>query len=708
MRARHAVPVALLLLSGGSFADDLTPDAGAPPPADAAGAGPAAPPPGAEPPEAPIVAAGQDIADLSLEDLLAQPVAVASRRNESARAASAVITVFTREEIVASGARDLSDLLWLVPGFSQNLDVENVTGLAVRGIWSYEGKVLLMVDGVDMTDLLYSVNPLGMHYLTSNMERVEIIRGPGSAMYGGNAGMAVISIITRGAKELEGFQVDGRYGQLTKTYSDRSVGLNVGKTFGELGVSLTGYWGQGNRSEGTYRSPGGEAWSLADHAAAATDPLLVNAAVTWRGLRARFLYDNYRLGSVDGLGNLTTVTTDGVPVPGPNSSAFETVAGDLRYAFQVTPSLTVEPRLFYKRQRPWLTTNPAESLFFDKVAQRLGGAVTVTWDATEAAHLLGGLEVTHDDAFVNHPELVGTQSHTDYSAISADPLHAQLTNLAAFAQLQWDTAVANLTVGGRAEWHSAAGFSVVPRVVVTKAFERLTAKLLFSGAFRAPGFENLNTSQTGALKPELLWVGEGALSYQATDWAVLSLNAFAVELDQPIVYTVNPDDLTQGYVNSGHVGSRGVEAEVQLRGAAGFARASVSLAEASPGTAVANFQLPDTRSQLWAMPGVKLTLLGHLALPWGFSLNTSAFVLGERGGLLADGTLGRAPAVAVVNANLRWDAPAGLLRGLGVAVGVDNLFDGQLQWLQAYDGGHPALPARGRDFFVRLGYEHGL
>lgn len=78
--------------------------------------------------------AGRDVKDLSLEDLLDQPVEVTTRTARKARQAPGV--VLTREEILATGARDLLEVLQLVPGFSFHADVEGVVGVGFRGLWT--------------------------------------------------------------------------------------------------------------------------------------------------------------------------------------------------------------------------------------------------------------------------------------------------------------------------------------------------------------------------------------------------------------------------------------------------------------------------------------------------------------------------------------------------------------------------------------------
>src|SRR5262245_58403857 len=121
----------------------------------------------------------KDVRELSLEELLDTPISVASKAQaRTARETPGVVTAMTREEIHASGARDLLEVLQLIPGFSFHSDVEGVVGAGFRGMWGHEGKVLLIVDGIELNELLYSTNPFGGHVPVQLIERVEVIRGP--------------------------------------------------------------------------------------------------------------------------------------------------------------------------------------------------------------------------------------------------------------------------------------------------------------------------------------------------------------------------------------------------------------------------------------------------------------------------------------------------------------------------------------------------
>ena len=95
--------------------------------------------------------------------------------------APAVVTIITREDITLSGARDLIDALRMVPGFDFGVDIWNVVGAGFRGLWGQEGKILLTVDGMGFNEYMYGNIPFGNHFPLELVEKIEIIRGPGSA-----------------------------------------------------------------------------------------------------------------------------------------------------------------------------------------------------------------------------------------------------------------------------------------------------------------------------------------------------------------------------------------------------------------------------------------------------------------------------------------------------------------------------------------------
>lgn len=146
---------------------------------------------------------------LSIDDLLEQSSTVSSKTALSARETPGIVSILTADEILNSGAEDLSDLLRIIPGIYFGQDVDGVTGIFMRGNWGHEGKVLFIIDNMELNENMYSVTQLFNHIPTAQIEKLEVIRGPGSALYGGYAELGVIKITTKSGDLLKGVELQG-------------------------------------------------------------------------------------------------------------------------------------------------------------------------------------------------------------------------------------------------------------------------------------------------------------------------------------------------------------------------------------------------------------------------------------------------------------------------------------------------------------------
>ncbi len=182
---------------------------------------------------------------LSLTDLLRLETSIGGIGSRPLREQAGVISVVTRQEIAESSARDLEEILVMqVPGFSSGADVTGVTGLGLRGLFAYLGQIVVFIDGLEMTDARFGVFPTGGHIPAEQIERIEIIRGPGSVSYGGNAEVAVIKVTTLGA-DLEGVAANTTLGSSGNGTFSHRYGAVAGTRFGADGhVRLSGSFGR--------------------------------------------------------------------------------------------------------------------------------------------------------------------------------------------------------------------------------------------------------------------------------------------------------------------------------------------------------------------------------------------------------------------------------------------------------------------------------
>ena len=229
---------------------------------------------------------------MSLEELMNVEVSVSTKKALSIRETPGIVTVINRQEILNSGARDLVDILTLfVPGITFGAEVEGAVGISMRGIWGNEGKILLMIDGQELNEEMFASMVYGNHYPADNIAKIEIIRGPGSAIYGGYAGLGVINIITRGTEE-DGSWLSGVYSQMDKTYSHRNAAFGFGKQSEDLSVSLSAVAGQGMRSDRDVVDMVGNSQSLSDDSN--LDIINMNLNINYKGLDIRAIVDQYQ------------------------------------------------------------------------------------------------------------------------------------------------------------------------------------------------------------------------------------------------------------------------------------------------------------------------------------------------------------------------------------------------------------------------------
>jgi iron complex outermembrane receptor protein len=207
-------------------------------------------PAGATPHAAPAPAAGTGVAEemILFQDL--PSVFGASKYEQRQEEAPASVTVITAEEIETYGHRTLGDVLRSVRGFFLTYD-RNYSYLGARGFGrtgDYNTRVLLLVDGHRTNDSIYDSTYFGTESIVDVeiIDRVEIIRGPSSSLYGTNAVLGVINVITKNGRDVKGAEYAAEGGSFS-TYEGRATYGN--RLDNGLDLFLTGaYYDSGGPS----------------------------------------------------------------------------------------------------------------------------------------------------------------------------------------------------------------------------------------------------------------------------------------------------------------------------------------------------------------------------------------------------------------------------------------------------------------------------
>jgi iron complex outermembrane receptor protein len=183
----------------------------------------------------------KDLAELSLEELLNMKVTSAARKPQSLRTTAAAVFVITSEDIRRSGIRLMPELLRLAPGVQvSRLDAGN-WAISIRGFSTdFSNKLLVLVDGQSIYNEEYG----GVFWDTEQMpvediDRIEIVRGPGAAMWGNNAVHGVINIITKSSANTLGGMISGEAGIAGTPSGVARYGAQIGS---DATYRVTGYY----------------------------------------------------------------------------------------------------------------------------------------------------------------------------------------------------------------------------------------------------------------------------------------------------------------------------------------------------------------------------------------------------------------------------------------------------------------------------------
>jgi iron complex outermembrane receptor protein len=449
-------------------------------------------------PMAPPVDAAE-VDELSLDDLLNTRITTASKFSQRVSEAPSSVTVIRGEEIRSHGWRNLSEALVSVPGF----EVSNATDyryLGVRGFsqpGDYNSRILLLVDGIPANDSIYDQAMIGPE-LPLDMkliERIEVVPGPGSALYGGNAYLAVVNIITRqsesigrsvtlgaGSNGLAGGQAsaggrdeNGRH-WLISASTERSTG--EARYFPQWdGVGGSDGQARGLDGERTHRlflRYGGEDWSI---------HLL-------SGQRQR-----------DSAGGM--YATD-FSAPARNTDATTQLA--LRFARPINQSWTFEGQAYagdYSWEGRYRYSGVWES---DKVhSDWVGGGAQLTGKPWDNQTWVLGTSIRND--FKRDQQNVGPLSEGG----------RRTSSLFAQDEIRFNHAI-TLNLGGRYDRDTLGSSQFSPRgALVVSLPAAMVLKLMAGKAFRPPNAYETSYSSPGTqlaggnLKPERISTGEIAL-----------------------------------------------------------------------------------------------------------------------------------------------------------------------------------------------------
>jgi outer membrane receptor protein involved in Fe transport len=525
----------------------------------------------------PATNAPTDLTEISLEELATLKVATvygASRHEQKTADAPSSVSIVTSEDIKQYGYRTLLDLLRSVRGFYVSFNRE-YGFIGVRGFdrpGDFGGRVLVMVDGHRINDPLYDSNFAGTEFPLDIdlVDRVEIIRGPGSALYGNNAFFGVINVITRRGRDFNGGEASAAVASFD-TFTGR---LSYGKRFANgLELALSGSY---LNAEGPERLYFPEFQSVNGGIAENLD------GTDAHSIFASLSYGDFTLegGYVDRDKSTPTAPYGTLfNSPGTRESDLRAFA-DIKYAHVFDDELEVLARLYFDHYR-FSSFLPYAYAYQDPpppgirtinhdldISRSYGAELQFTKTLLERNRITWGGEFRYDTPL----KLYNADNNPPYTWVD---INKDQYVLGLFLQDEL-TILTNLvlTAGVRYDRYSAFGDTINPRAaLIYSPWPSSTFKFLYGQAYRAPnlaewGYFGPGWTNNPSLAPETIEsyeaIYERALDTHWSMTASLFLNQIHGLID---VTTIG---INSAYANLSDAESRGFELGLEGRWAHGL------------------------------------------------------------------------------------------------------------------------------------------
>lgn len=506
------------------------------------------------------VTVADDYTSLSLEQLMAIPVYSAAKREQKTSEAPSSVTVITSQDVRAYGWRTLSDLLRSVPGMYVT-STRTYGSVGVRGFersGDFGGRILLLVNGHRMNDPLYDSAAIVEDFILDLdlIDRVEIVRGPGSTLYGTNAFFAVINVISKGADQIGGFEAAGE-GGTQDAYRGR---LSYGKKTEDGAETMF--------SASSYRSDGKESVYMPRLVEPGVfDGILHNGDAE---LSTRYM-GSHRSGGLTLEGFYVSRDKDTpaaygtVPfLPRHTLDARAFVEG--RYEYALSADATLAARLYYDWYKyvgtylydvgePEYLTNLDYSL-----SESVGGELQLSWHPLANHSATAGFE--YRDNYKQVMQNYDVNPH--YDVLDINPA-TKIFGMYLQDEFRPSDRL-GVTGGVRYDHYDTFGESVNPRLAVVYGLdEATTVKLLYGQAFRAPNANEFYYEEEGAVKRNPDLKPEDITTYEVVGERHFGRNwrgsaaGFFNQATGLIDIFLDPADDQYTYVNADKVDARGIE-----------------------------------------------------------------------------------------------------------------------------------------------------
>lgn len=490
----------------------------------------------------------------SLDSLLNIRISAASKYLQKSADIPASVTVITSEEISKYGYKNLSDVLQSIKSFYISYD-RNYSYLGVRGFsrpTDYNNRILLLLNGHSVNENIYGSayigNDLGIHL--NSVERIEIVRGPSSALYGSNAMLAVINVITKKGSAIDGLMVNAEVG----SYRNLQTSARYGKVFSnDLDIFVSGNLGDIKGEDQFYSEYNGIAQNL-----------------DWEkfiGFTSALIFKNFSL-----FGKFSS-RKKGIPTGAydivfnqPESHTLDEYQFiELKYEGEIGIDKSVLLRTYYDNYH-YFGTYQYDIIGHDQsTGSWFGTEAQLRWDLTTSNRLIAGIEYKNNTRAIFkywNPEIIFFDGNFPSSLTSfyLQNEYQALDNL-------------SVTLGLRLDKYSVFKMFTSPRgAIIYQAAKSSTFKFLYGEAFRIPNVYEVNYhdpytqfKRSDNLKSEKIATSELIWEQRMSDETFSTVSVFRYDMNNLIDTKIDTADSFKYFGNVDNIRAIGLEFGINTR-----------------------------------------------------------------------------------------------------------------------------------------------
>lgn len=522
-----------------------------------------------------------DLMKLSVEELMEVEVATvygASKYEQKVTEAPSSVSIVTAAEIKKYGYRTLADILRSIRGFFITYD-RNYSYVGVRGFnrpGDYNTRILLLIDGHRINDAIYDQATIESEFIldVDLIDRVEVIRGPSSSLYGSNAFFAVINIITKKGRDFNGMETSGEAASFN-TFKGR---LSYGNKFkNDLEVVFSGTVFDRKGRDLFFREF--DDFATNNGIAEKKDGNKFHSffsTVSYKDITLQTAYISREK-------KIPTASFGTVFNDPRNRTIDEQYYADLKYERNLDPQTSIMVRIFYnwyKYQGYYVyqdnTVNPISPFLYinndSSICERWGAEFKVTRRMFEKHKVTIGIE--YQDNFRQDQK---NFNEDPFSQILDDKRSTQ--KLGIYLQDEFEI-LKNLILnaGMRYDHYQTSGGTTNPRIaLIYNPYEKTTVKLLYGRAFRDPNayeqFYNdgeITTKNSPNLRLETINTYEAVLEQYIGNCLRLVATGYYYKINNLITQQTDPIDGLLIYKNIEEIKARGLELELEGKWASGL------------------------------------------------------------------------------------------------------------------------------------------